>query len=90
MKGVGHFSKKHNHCVENSDVQYDDKPLISFKISGPAWGTISKTALIFFVLFRSSKKTGRLLRGHQDTHETLLIRRSNITGLSFARCKGLD
>ncbi|TWC90145.1 hypothetical protein FB593_1011425 [Rhizobium sp. SJZ105] len=42
MKGVGHFLKKHNHCMENSDVQYDDKPLISFKISGPAWGTIIK------------------------------------------------
>ena len=88
--GVGHFWKKRNDPVENRSVQKPNKPLISFKISGPAWGTISKTALIFFVLFRSFRKTGRLLRGHQDTHETLLIRPSNITGLSFARCKGLD
>jgi hypothetical protein len=40
-KVVGHFLKKHNQCVENSDVQKDRKPLILFKISGPAWDAIA-------------------------------------------------
>lgn len=53
--GVGHFWKNRNDLVEIHNVQKQYKPLIFRKISGPAWGTISKTALISFTLSSASK-----------------------------------
>lgn len=52
---LGHISKKPNEYAGNNIVQDNNKPLILFKISGPAWGTISKTALISFTLSSASK-----------------------------------
>lgn len=43
---AGHFAGKCNDCVETDRAQQRNKPLISLEISGPAWGTISKSALI--------------------------------------------